>query len=109
MLRNSLNQRLVIGLFEFYKKGVPTYTKANNSCDVIATFHLMIFLQLEDFLVCGYLTHICNSQMKILKLLSYPAVDGQSTNHNSFGQVNKKFSWFVIDFISGEKLENTII
>jgi hypothetical protein len=37
--------------------------------------------------------------MKVLKLSSHPAFDGKSTNHNSFGHVNKKFSWFVIDFL----------
>jgi hypothetical protein len=29
-----------------------------------------------------------------------PSVDSQSTNHNSIGQVNRKFAWIVIDFIS---------
>jgi hypothetical protein len=53
-------------------------------------------LQLEDFLVCGKLLHICNSQMKCLKMSSH----GELTNHNLFGRVNKKFVRFVIDFIS---------
>jgi hypothetical protein len=66
----------------------------------------MVLLQLEDFLVCGHLTHICNSQMKFLKISRHPSVDGQLTNHNSFGQVNKKFAWFVIDFISVQLVFN---
>jgi hypothetical protein len=108
MLHDSLNQHLVIGLFEFHKEGASTYTEANNSCDVLASLHLMIFLQLEDFLVCGHLSHICDSQMKVLKLSSYPSVDGQPINHNLFGQVNKKFSWFVIDLISVQLFFNTL-
>jgi hypothetical protein len=56
----------------------------------------MIMLRLEDFLVYGNLLHICDSQIKFLKMSS----NGQLTNHNSFGQENKKFAWFVIDFIS---------
>jgi hypothetical protein len=39
-------------------------------------------------------------------LSSCPAVDGRSTNHNSCGQVNKKFSWFVIDFLSVQLVFN---
>jgi hypothetical protein len=96
MLQDSNNQHLTIGLFQFHKKAVSTYTKVNNSCDVLAALHSMVLLQLEDFLVCGNLSHICNSQIKFLKISS----NGQLTNHNSFGQVNKKFGWFVIDFIS---------
>jgi hypothetical protein len=98
MLRNSLNQHLVIGTFEFKKKGTSTYTDANNSRDVPAALQLMTLLLLEDFLVSSELSQVSNSQMKVLKLSSHPAVDGQSTNHNSFGQVNKKISWFVIVF-----------
>ena len=63
MLQDSNNQRLFIGLFQFNKKAASTYTKANNSCDVLAALHLMVMLQLEDFLVCGNLSHICHSQM----------------------------------------------
>jgi hypothetical protein len=100
MLCCSLNQHLVIGLFEFHKKGASTYTEANNSCDVLAALHLMTLLLLEDFLVSGELSQVSDSQMKVLKLLSRPAVDGQSTYHNSFGQVNKKSSWFVTEFLS---------
>jgi hypothetical protein len=96
----------MIGLFEFHKKGASTYTKANNSCDVLAALHLIVLLQLEDFWVCGHLTHICNSQMKFLKMSSCSSVDGQSTNHNSFGWVNNKFAWFVIDFISVQLVFN---
>jgi hypothetical protein len=96
MLRDSNNQRLSIGLFQFHKKVASTYTKANNSRDVLAALHLMVMLQLEDFLVCGKLSHICISQMKFLKMSS----SGQLTNYNSFGRVNKKFARFVIDFIS---------
>jgi hypothetical protein len=33
-----------------------------------------------------------------LKMSSHPSVDGQSTNHYSFGRVNKNFTWFVTDF-----------
>jgi hypothetical protein len=50
MLHNSLNQRLVIGLFEFHKKGSSTYTKANNYHDVLAAFHLMDFASAGGFL-----------------------------------------------------------
>ncbi len=64
-MQDSNNQRLMIGLFEFHKKGASTKTKANNSCDVLAALHLMVLLQLEDFSVCGYLTHICDSQIKL--------------------------------------------
>jgi hypothetical protein len=64
MLRNSLNQHLVIGTFEFNKKGTSTYTNTNNSCDVLAAFHLMTLLLLEDFLVSGELSKVSNSQMK---------------------------------------------
>jgi hypothetical protein len=67
----------------------------------------MVLLQLEDFLVCGYQTHICGSQMKFLKMSSCPSVDGQLTNYNSFGRVNKKFAWFVIDFISVQLVFNS--
>jgi hypothetical protein len=96
----------VNGLFEFHKKGASTYNKANNSCDVLAALHMMTLLLLEDFLVSGQLSQVCNSQMKVLKLSSCPAVDGQSTNHNLFEQVNKKFSWFVIDFLSVQLVFN---
>jgi hypothetical protein len=61
MLQDFNNQCLLIGLFQFPKKAVSTYTKANNSRDVLAALHLMVMLQLEDFLVCGNLSHICNS------------------------------------------------
>jgi hypothetical protein len=67
MLQDSNNQRLMIGLFEFHKKGVATYTEAKNSHDVFAALHLMVLLQLEDVLVCDHLTHIYDSQMKFLK------------------------------------------
>jgi hypothetical protein len=81
---------------------VSTYTEANNSCDVLAALHLMVLLQLEDFLVCGNLSPICNSQMKFLKMSS----NGQLTNQHSFGQVNKKFAWFVINYISVQLVFN---
>ncbi len=67
MLQDSDYHRLMIGLFQFHKKGASTYTDANNSHDVLAALHLMILLQLEDFLVCGHLSHICDSRMKFLK------------------------------------------
>ncbi len=103
MLQDSNNQRLLIGLFQFQKKVVSTYTKANNSRDVLAALHLMVMLQLEDFLVCGkQLSHICNSQMKFLKMSS----NSELTNHNLFGRVNKKFAQFVIDFISVQLVFN---
>ncbi len=63
MLQDSNNQRLSISLFQFHKKAASTYTEANNSWDVFAALHLMVMLQLEDFLVCGNLSHICHSQM----------------------------------------------
>jgi hypothetical protein len=88
-MRNSNNQCLLIGLFQFHKKAVSTYTEANNSRDVLTALHFMVMLQLEDFLVCGNL-------MKFLKMSS----NSQLTNHNLFGQVNKKFAQFVINFIS---------
>ena len=96
MLQDSNNQCLLIGLFQFHKKAVSTYTEANNSRDVVAALHLMVMLQLKELMVCGKLSHICNSQMKFLKMSS----NGQLTNHNLFGQVNKKFAQFVINFIS---------
>jgi hypothetical protein len=102
MLQDFNNQRLSIGLFQFHKKAASTYTKANNSWDVLAALHLMVMLQLEDFLVCGKLSHICDSQMKFLKMSS----NGQLTNHNSFGRVNKKFARFVINFISVQLVFN---
>jgi hypothetical protein len=102
MLRDFNNQNLTIGLFQFHKKTVSTYTKAINSCDVFAALHLMVLLQLEVFLVCGHLSHICDSQMKFLKMSS----NGQLTNHNLLGRVNKKFTWFVIDFISVQLVFN---
>ncbi len=74
-------QYLLIGLFQFHKKVASTYTEANNSWDVLAALHLMVMLQPEDFLVCGKLSHICDSQMKFLKMSS----NGQLTNHNLFG------------------------
>jgi hypothetical protein len=61
----------MIGLFQFHKKGASTYTEANNSGDVLGACHLMNLLQLEDVLVCGHLTHICDSQMKFLKVSSH--------------------------------------
>jgi hypothetical protein len=102
IFRDSNNHRLTIGLFQFHKKAVSAYTEVNNSCDVLAAFHLMVLLQLEDFSVCDNLSHICDSHMKFFKILS----NGQLTNHNSFGQVNKKFAWFVIDFISVQLVFN---
>ena len=63
MLRDPNNQHLLICLLQFHKKAVSTYTEANNSQDVLAALHLMVMLQLEDFLVCGNLSHICHSQM----------------------------------------------
>ncbi len=53
-------------------------------------------------MVCGNLSYICDSQMKFLKMSS----NGQLTNHNSFGRVNKKFARFVIDFISVQLIFN---
>jgi hypothetical protein len=100
--KNPIINVLTIGLFQFHKNRASTYTEANNSGDVLAALHLMVLLQLEDFLVCDHLTHICNSKMKFLKMSS----NGQLTNHNSFGQVNKKFAWFVIDFISVQSVFN---
>jgi hypothetical protein len=102
MMQDSNNQRLTISLFQFHKKAGSTYNEANNSHDVLTAFHLMVLLQLEDFLVCGNLSHICDSQIKFLKMSS----NGQRTNHNSFGQVNKKFAWFVVDFISVQLVFN---
>ncbi len=102
MLRDSNNQRLLIGLFQFQKKVASTYTEANSSRDVLAALHLMVMLQLEDFLVCGKLSHICDSQMKFLKMSS----NSELTNHNSFGWMNKKFARFVIDFISVQLVFN---
>jgi hypothetical protein len=81
MLQDSNNQCLSIGLFQFHKKVASTYTKASNSRDVLTALHLMVMLYLEDFLVCGNLSHICDSQMKFLKMSS----NGQLTNHNFFG------------------------
>jgi hypothetical protein len=100
MLRNSLNRSLVIGTFEYNKKGMSTYTEANNSHDVLAAIHLMTLLLLEDFLISGELSQVSDSQIKVMKLSSHPVFDGQSTNHNSFGRADKKFSQFVIDFLS---------
>jgi hypothetical protein len=102
MLRDFNNQRLSIGLIQIHKKAASKYTKANNSRDVLAALHLMVMLHLEDFLVCGKLSHICDSQIKFLKISS----NGQLTNHNLFGQVNKKFARFVIDFISVQLVFN---
>jgi hypothetical protein len=102
MLQDSNNQHLTIGLFQFHNKGVSTYTKADNSCDVLAAVDWMVLLQLEEFLVFGHLTHICNSQMKFLKMSSHDEL----TNHNSFGPVNKKYARFVIDFISVQSVFN---
>jgi hypothetical protein len=102
MLQDSNDQCLSISLFQFQKKAASTYTEANNSWDVLAALHLMVMLQLEDFLVCGSLSHICNSQMKFLKISS----NGQLTNHKLFGQVNKKFARVVIDFISVQLVLN---
>jgi hypothetical protein len=67
MLRDSNNQRLSIGLFQLHKKAASTDTKANNSWDVLAALHLIVMLQLEDFFVCGKLSHICDSQMKLFE------------------------------------------
>jgi hypothetical protein len=85
MIRDSLNHCLVIGMFEFKKKGTSTYTDANNSHDVLAAFQLMMLLWLEDFLVSSELSQVSDSYMNVLKLSSCPVVDGQFTNHNSFG------------------------
>ncbi len=95
-----IESTLVISMFEFNEKGMSTYTDANNSGDVLAALYLMTLLLLENFLVSCELIQVFDSQMKVLKLSSPPAVDGQSTNHNSFGCVHKKISWFVIDFLS---------
>jgi hypothetical protein len=102
MLQDSNKQCLLIGLFQFQKKAASTYTKASNSRDVLAALHLMVMLQLENFLVCGKLSHICNSQMKFLMM----SCNGELINHKSFGQGNKKFARFVIDFISVQLVFN---
>ncbi len=101
-LRDSNNQHLSIGLFQFHKKAASIYTEANNSRDVLTAFNLMVMLQLEDFSVCGDLSQICDSQMKFLKLSS----NCQLTNDNSFGRVNKKFARFVLDFNSVQLVFN---
>jgi hypothetical protein len=102
MLQDSNNQHVSIGLFQFHKKAASTYTEANNSKDILTALHLMAMLQLEDFLVCGKLSHICDSQMKFSKMSS----NSQLTNPDSFGQVNKGFAQFVIDFISFQLVFN---
>jgi hypothetical protein len=86
----------------FIRKSRLHTPKANNSHNVLVALHLMVLLQLEDFLVCGNLSHIWDSQMKFLKMSS----NGQLTNHNLFGQVNEKFARFVIDFFSVQLVFN---
>jgi hypothetical protein len=44
MLQDSNNQHLLIGFFQFHKKAASTYTKANNSQDVLVALHLMAML-----------------------------------------------------------------
>jgi hypothetical protein len=39
------------------------------------------YASVGGFLVCGKLSHICNSQMKFLEMSS----NGELTNHNLFG------------------------
>ena len=48
-IRDGNNNRLSIGEFSFKKKGLSSYTEANNARDVIAMLYLMSFLQLEDY------------------------------------------------------------
>ncbi len=49
-IRDGNNNRLsMIGEFSFKKKGLSSYTEANNARDVIAMLHLLSFLHLEDY------------------------------------------------------------
>jgi hypothetical protein len=41
LLQDSNHQCLSIGLFQFHKKVASTYTKTNNSRDVLAALHLI--------------------------------------------------------------------
>ena len=82
------------------KKGISSYTEANNACDVIAMLYLMSFLQLEDYHVTTAHSTVTDTAMLRIKNSSEPTANKQPINVNSFGRVNKKLCRFIIDYVS---------
>jgi hypothetical protein len=99
-IRDGNNNRLSIGEFSFKKKGLSSYTEANNAHDVIAMLYLMSFLQLEDYHVTTAHSTVTDTAMLRIKNSSEPTANEQPINVNSFGRVNKKLCRFIIDYVS---------
>ena len=89
-IRDGNNNRLSIGGFSFKKKGISSYTEANNARDVIAMLYLMSFLQLEDYHVTTAHSTVTDTAMLRIKNSSEPTANEQPININLFGSVNKK-------------------
>jgi hypothetical protein len=99
-IRDGNNNRLSIGEFSFKKKGLLSYTEANNARDVIAMLYLMSFLHLEDYHVTMAHSTVTDTTMLRIKNSSEPTANEQPINVNSFGRVNKKLCRFIIDYVS---------
>ena len=99
-IRDGNNNRLSIGEFSFKKKGLLSYTEANNARDVIAMLYLMSFLHLEDYHVTTAHSTVTDTAMLRIKNSSKPTANEQPINVNSFGRVNKKLCRFIIDYVS---------
>jgi hypothetical protein len=99
-IRDGNNNRLSIGEFSFKKKGLLSYTEANNARDVIAMLYLMSFLHLEDYHVTTAHSGVTDTAMLTIKNSSKPTANKQPINVNSFGRVNKKLCRFIIDYVS---------
>ena len=94
------NNRLSIGEFSFMKKGLSSYTEANNARDVIAMLYLLSFFHLEDYHVMKVHSTVTDTAILRIKMSSHPPVNGQPININSVGCVNKKLCRFIIGYFS---------
>jgi hypothetical protein len=90
----------LFGEFSFKKKGISSYTEANNARDVIVMLYLMSFLQLEDYHVTTAHSTVTDTAMLRIKNSSEPTANEQPINVNLFGRVNKKLCRFIIDYVS---------
>ena len=99
-IRDGNNNRLSIGEFSFMKKGLSSYTEANNARDVIAMLNPLSFLHLEDYHVTKVHSTVTDTAILRIKMSSHPPVNEQPININSFGRVNKKLCHFIIDYFS---------
>jgi hypothetical protein len=82
------------------KKGLSSYTEANNARDVIAMLYLLSFLHLEDYHVTKVHSTVTDTAILRIKMSSHPPVNKQPININSFGRVNKKLCRFIIGYFS---------